>query len=284
MLVLIVGATGRVGSAVVRHLLAFGVQVRVLVRSNENRWIQTMRSQGVELAPGDVMWPASLPSVCAGVDVVVSAFTRPGQVAEIEGVGNTNLLKAAHAAGVSQYLYVSAVGADRADNVPDLSTKGQVELLIRNSGLHFTIVRATIFHEMLRMAMCRNVAFIPGAQPRPFAWIAASDVGRVLALCCGRQDAFDDLIEVGGPELLTFDESYAAFSRGQAQSVRTVHIPLGLLRLGSLFNATLSELSGLMAFLEIHGAPADTTLIERRFGFRPCSVEGWARSLTSRLV
>ncbi len=279
MRVLVAGATGRVGSAVVRYLLEQGMQVRALVRSPRSAWVKRMMAQGVELAPGDVLRPASLRSVCMGVDVVVSAVTRRGYVSVVEGKGNAHLIDVARLMGVKQYIYISAVGANRADGVPDLETKGQVEVLLRESGLHATIIRPAPFHETLCATLVGNLALVGGKQAHPCGWIAADDVGRVAALCCGRADLYGTTLELAGPELLTFDAAYAAMGRGSGRPIRILHVPLGLMRLGQPFSRVMAEQIALMAFFNTHGAAADPTLIERRFDFRPQRIEEWARTL-----
>lgn len=299
--VLVAGATGTLGSAIVRHLSAGDFQVRALVRKPEPAWVQHMQNRGVELAPGDVLRPISLRSVFDGIDCAISTVTRSGRTGLVEGRGNINLIEAARNAGVEQFLFVSAVGANLADGVPDLGTKGQVEFLLRDSGLHYTIVRPTLYHESLPHAIPgglrallgntgaglrrqRHIAFVTGGRTAKFGWIAADDVARVIVACCGEPEWYRATLELSGPELLTFDEALAALGRGLGRSIALRHIPLRLARMAAPFSARLSELVGRMAFLDQYGAAADTTFIAERFAFQPRSVEAWARELQSATV
>ena len=100
--ILVVGATGRVGGATVRHLLGTGFDVRALVRSAERG--RRLLSSGAKLIVGDVTESETLgPALagCAGVFCALSADTER-EAEEVEYRGNVNLLSAARRAGVSQ--------------------------------------------------------------------------------------------------------------------------------------------------------------------------------------
>jgi uncharacterized protein YbjT (DUF2867 family) len=110
--ILVVGATGRVGGAMVRHLLEAGFDVRALVRSAERG--RRLLSSGAEPIVGDVTEPETLERAlagCAGVFCALSAETRR-EAEEVEYRGNVNLLSAASRAGVSRFVYSSALLAD----------------------------------------------------------------------------------------------------------------------------------------------------------------------------
>ncbi|HMF32650.1 MAG TPA: SDR family oxidoreductase [Candidatus Lokiarchaeia archaeon] len=148
-LILIAGATGGVGQWVVRHLIASGKLVRVLVRSLEVAG--ELFGDDVEIMGGDVTDPASLPPAMENVSVVISAIgsrmsegmSTPEHV-DYEGV--RNLVDAAVNAGVSRFLLVSSCQVTHPENPLNrfgrvLDWKFQGEEYLRNSGLQYTIVR-----------------------------------------------------------------------------------------------------------------------------------------------
>jgi len=125
---LVTGATGSLGSTLVRGLRAEGADVRALVLPGESDdWL---RSAGVQICHGDLREPASLPAAVAGVRVAfhvagiaapLNAFER--QMWEVNVEGTRNLLEAASCAGVERVVHTSSVSAigwpDQADPVDE---------------------------------------------------------------------------------------------------------------------------------------------------------------------
>ncbi len=114
MKTLVTGASGFVGSAVVRRLLREGHDVRVLVRPSSGR--SNLRDLDVQLAEGDLTWPDSLQPACAGCDALfhVAADYRlwapvPQQLYQANVEGTRAILEAACQAGISRIVYTSSV-------------------------------------------------------------------------------------------------------------------------------------------------------------------------------
>ena len=111
-MILVVGSTGRVGGMITRTLLGQDRQLRILVRPGSDH--HTFIAAGAEAAFGDLKDPRSLAMACRGVDTVIttaSAGERGGddtpQTVDLEG--NTNLIEAARAVGVGQFIFLSAL-------------------------------------------------------------------------------------------------------------------------------------------------------------------------------
>jgi dihydroflavonol-4-reductase len=114
MKALVTGATGFVGSAVARRLLAEGLQVRVLARRGSDR--RNLQGLDVETAEGDLTDAASLAAACGGCDALFHVAAdyrlwvpRPEEIYRANVDGTRAILSAAHAAGVQRIVYTSSV-------------------------------------------------------------------------------------------------------------------------------------------------------------------------------
>ena len=137
--VLVTGATGTLGRALVARLRAQGHEPRVL-----------SRRPGPGVHVGDLESGAGVAEAVRGVDVVVHAATRFGHdVAQA-----TTLLDALHAAGRAHLVFVSIVGADVVP-LGYYRDKVRVEQLVAGSGLPWTVLRATQFHDLLATLFAR---------------------------------------------------------------------------------------------------------------------------------
>jgi dihydroflavonol-4-reductase len=135
---LVTGASGFVGAAVARALLAEGWQVRVLVRGASVR--TNLRNLALEVAVGDLNVPPSLDAALAGCDALfhVAADYRlgapdPSELYRTNVEGTRNLLRSAAAAGVQRIVYTSSVATMgiRADRLPgDERTPVSLEAMI----------------------------------------------------------------------------------------------------------------------------------------------------------
>src|SRR5262249_21862925 len=146
--ILVIGATGRQGGSVVRHLIARDLRVRALTRGSltSPRAID-LEQQGVELVQGDMDDPGSLRRAMTVVRVVYSVqdFSTVGTKRELQQ--GINVAEAALAAGVEPLVSSSVGGAERNSRIDHWDSRWAVEQHIRDPGLPATILRPASFME-----------------------------------------------------------------------------------------------------------------------------------------
>ncbi|WP_406281606.1 SDR family oxidoreductase [Embleya sp. NBC_00896] len=217
--ILVTGATGTLGRALVRALEAQGYAVRAL--SRRPRPDDTEVS---EWATGDLRTGAGLDAALTGVDTVVHAATANGR-GDIET--SRTLIEAARRAGVGHLLYVSIAGVDRVP-LPYYRAKLEVERLVEDSGLPWTILRATQFHDLVAgitaaQRLSPVVLALAGVSFRPVdTHDVATELTRLVA--AGPVGRVPDL---GGPETHTSVELTRAVLRaaGRRRPVLPVRLP-----------------------------------------------------------
>jgi uncharacterized protein YbjT (DUF2867 family) len=279
--ILVAGATSRVGSAAVRHLLHAGFEVRALVRSvDKGRYL---RALDAEVVIGDVTNPGSLASAVIGCSGVYSALAaRHESASEVEYRGNLNLLSAAEEAGVLCFVYSSAPLRDHplAQRVSTFREKWRFEeVLLRAKRVAPTILRPAMFMETLLMALRGPFAFISGPQQRPISWISASDVA--LAATRAFERSITGRHELTGPDRETFDSAYGRLARVQERKIQVLHPPLALMRVPGLVLDEVRELANMFALFDAAGYAADPTPLRERFEVQAQTFEEWARGFSA---
>lgn len=159
--VLVAGATGRQGGATTRALLAAGVPVRALVRDPATDRAKAVEALGAELVTGDLYDPGSLTRAAEGARAVFSVQMPDvnGRAFEGEVVQAVNLIEAARAAGVPQFVHTSVSGAGQhtrwvkgawAWMEPYYTAKAGIQDRVREAGFtHWTLIKPGYFMENL---------------------------------------------------------------------------------------------------------------------------------------
>ena len=209
--ILVTGGTGTLGRLVTARLRADGHEVRVLSR-HAQPYAVDLREGG----PG-------LDAAVAGVDTIVHCATSPRggdeRPAEV-------LIAAARKAGVSHLVYISIVGVDR---VPFgyYKSKLAVEKLVEASGLGWTVLRATQFHDLL-LQLFQGLAKVPvmllpagvSDQPVETAEVAARLAELAAGAPAGRVE------DLAGPEVRTLESLARAYLKASGRRRALVNVPL----------------------------------------------------------
>ena len=195
--VLVTGGTGTLGSALVERLRSDGRQVRVLSRRER---------PGGDTVVGDLAANTGLDAAVAGIDTIIHCATD--ERTDLEAT--RNLMEAARRAGVSHFIYISIVGVDR-HPLFYYRTKFRVEQLVEASGVPWTIVRATQFHNLVyglfRAQRWLPVLFTPTF---PFQPISVRDVAGRLAEAAA-SGPMGRAADIGGPEILSCRDLAASY-------------------------------------------------------------------------
>jgi uncharacterized protein YbjT (DUF2867 family) len=214
-MLLVVGATGMLGSEVCRQLVAAGTPVRALVRrSSASTRMRELRALGVELVEGELQDPASLAAACVGVRCVVSTASailaqRPGDdLRSVDHEGTLALIGAAEAAGVSHFVYVSISGRIDVECALVRAKRAVEDRLRLASGMTHTILRPTAFMESwLTPALGFDIgaaqAHILGSGRNRVSWIAIADVARFAVAATSHAFMRNVTQELGGPQALS---------------------------------------------------------------------------------
>lgn len=247
--VLITGATGQQGGAVIRHMLAKGWNLRALTRNSGSDTALNLARQGVELAQGDLEDLASLEDAAHGVYGIYSVqnFWTVGAKREVQQ--GKSLADVAKKAGVEHFVYSSVGGAERNSGIGHWATKWEVEQYIRQLGLPTTMIRPAAFmenyyleqteigispftREQILELLPSNTSLLQGKftdavrADKPYQTIAVDDIGAFVALAFDRPTEFiGQVLEIAGSEL-TNPQAAEVFSRALGKPVEFQELPM----------------------------------------------------------
>ena len=283
---LVVGATGDLGSRVVRRLLRGGHDVRYLSRGQGGDG--QLRELGATAVRGELTDTASLRDACRGVDTVVATATvmarrLAGQtrqsIAEVDRAGMCSLVEAAERHGVSRFLYMSFAGADRGVGSPLEHAKLAVERQLQAASMQSVSIRADGFQEIHLRPIGRfdlhggKVSVIgKGATRRRL--VSIEDVAALIAALADERDP-PEVVEFGGPELISRNEAIAVAERVLGRRMKVQRMPRQLARIGmralSSRNDSLASVFGAGLHQDLVEADWDDSALTQR-GINPQSV------------
>lgn len=294
-MILVVGATGRLGGVITQRLLMRGNRVRILVRANSPA--EQLAAQGLATSPqrliaagaepvsGDLKDRASLDQACRNVDVVITTANsalRGGadnaQTVDLDG--NRHLIEAAQNGGVRQFIFVSATLADAKSPIPFLQAKGKTEQALQASGMSYTIVAPDAFMDVWIAMVVAMPALsglpvtVVGSGNRRQSFIAASDVAQFIVAAVAHPAATNKRLVIGGPEALSFRDAAGVFSRvlGRGVAVQSVDPGTPIAHLPDMMVAML-------AGFDMRESVIDTAPLAGTFGVPLTSVEAFARQM-----
>jgi uncharacterized protein YbjT (DUF2867 family) len=245
MKILVTGATGFVGPKIVHALRAQDRDVRVLVR--EPKRGARLASLGAELVIGDVTDPASLRRATDGCTHVVHlvALIRgtPAEIQRVMVTGTEHAVAAAKDAGVTRFVLMSALGTSETskDTVPYYAAKWAEEQTVARSGLEYVIFRPSFIFGRDGGALptfMKQVRYAPvvtvigtGLQRSQPIW--ADDVAEYFARAIDAPGAANQTFEIGGPNVVDWNELYLTIAKVLGKRRRLVHVPFGVARTGA---------------------------------------------------
>jgi uncharacterized protein YbjT (DUF2867 family) len=293
---LVVGATGQLGLAVVKKLLANGTPVRAMVRNTESA--ERLRGVGAEPILADLTDPASLVAACSGVSVVVATAnaaipTKASDTFEaVERDGYRNLIRASLESGVSRFVYTSVPLSKRATCPPLVRYKRETEKAIIESGLNHVIFRAGIFMDVAFTMMGsmlpvrgsdaatvrrpfpfvashlariqdsiekKGVAMIPGDGRTRHSFICVDDLANLLSAAASGGPS--GVHEAGGPEALTYLDIVGLYEKILGVKLRVKKTPAWVFRLISLGLGPFSSAGANLMLLNYMSAIDDSVVV-----------------------
>jgi uncharacterized protein YbjT (DUF2867 family) len=252
--ILLTGATGVVGGALLPLLLESGREVRALVR--EPRRLGRHRVD-VQLALVDLADPHGLRHAVRGCDTVIhlAAAIRdqpPRRVEEINGLGTLRLLRAAQRADATRFLFFSALGATRFQRTRFFRSKALAESAVLDSGLSGTVFAPSIVYDPQDpwVTLMRRLALLPvlpisGSGEAIYQPIWARDVARCVLAWVNGDGRARDRYELAGPQVLSYNEMARVIAESAGRRRPLVHFPLPLVRSGLIW---LRRVFGEVAF------------------------------------
>lgn len=277
-MILVVGATGEVGSAVVRELRSRGVDVAGLVRPTTDATV--VESTGALVRRGDLLDVDSLRAAVAGVDTIVATANaivpRRGERPDFRAIwrGYEELGRLARDAGVGRLILLSVPRSVMGRGAVEFDVRDGVEERMRSDGPPLTIARASLFMEswlpavgsrlpvrggrqstldrgfwLARLAGATTqstvdrfgIALLPGAGTARHSFIAVQDVAAALAAAALAPDDLPDELHLGGPEPVSWSEVVAIYERVLDKRLRTVRQPTSVFGALSHLSRRVSE-------------------------------------------
>jgi NADH dehydrogenase len=231
-MILVAGATGSLGSTIVRALLERGDAVRALVRDGAD-YTSLVRA-GASIVVGDLRDPDSLGPACDGVSIIISTASATRRSddspANVDAQGNRNLIEAAKRAGVDHYILISTIGASPDSPVPAFRAKAEAESALKQSGLAWTIIQANAFMDVwfgmlieMPLATGQPITLV-GSSQRRHSFVAERDIAAFVLAATRNPAARNSTIVVGGPTAVTFRDVVSAYETalGRPIEVRSV--------------------------------------------------------------
>ncbi|HYI80522.1 MAG TPA: NAD(P)H-binding protein [Thermoleophilaceae bacterium] len=244
-MILLTGATGTVGSAVLRRLTAAGVPVRCLVRDPKRLGPERVR---VQIALGDLANPASFRNALRGVDAVIhlaaSIRDQPrGSIEELNAMATLRLVRGAEKAGAKRFVFASALNASLQSPTRFFRAKALARRAVEGADLETTVFSPSIVYTpgdpwltILERFSHLPVMPIAGDGETRFQPIWAEDVADCIMAALDRSPGPSEnghrAFDLAGPETLSYDEIAELALRPTGRRRPLLHVPMPAVRAG----------------------------------------------------
>ena len=283
-MILITGATGFVGRAVVRRLAAERREVRCLLRPSQR---EQQLATGIPFSTVSASM-SDLPALRTAMQDVTAVVHLTGEEdLDREGMLRTyiedtaNLIAAAQETDVRRFIFLSRQGADRASAYPLFRARGEAEAAVRESELDTTILQTSVIYgpeDISTNVLVMLAKAIPFVLPVPETGMArfqplwVTDLATCILATLERDDLIGQTIPLGGPEHFTFEQMVTEVLAAAGMRRRLLHVRMSLLQsVLALFDALLPRNPTPSWWLELLtvGSATDLVTIPRHFGFEP---------------
>jgi uncharacterized protein YbjT (DUF2867 family) len=240
-MILLTGATGTVGSALLRRLTAAGEPVRCLVRDPRRLGDQRVR---VQIALGDLANPPSFRNALRGVDTVVhlaaSIRDQPRtSLEELNAVATLRLVRAAERAGAHRFVFFSAMGAAHHSRTRFFRAKALARQAVEGSPLETTVFAPSIVYTpgdpwltLLERFSYLPVMPVSGSGRALYQPIWAEDVADCVIAALMASGPRRRSYELAGPDTLSYDDIVRLALAPPQRRRPLLHVPLPLVRVG----------------------------------------------------
>jgi uncharacterized protein YbjT (DUF2867 family) len=282
-LILVTGATGKQGGAVLRHLLQKGFAVRALTRDPDKPAARALVGHGTEVVRGDLNDAGSLTRAIDGVDGVYSVQSRGENGVEGEVRMGIALADAAKRSRIGQFVYSSVASADQHTGIPHFESKLRIEEHLRGTGLRNTILRPVFFMENwlgMRDRIEGGTLALPLRPETRLQMIAVDDIGAFAAMAFEKPGHWQGrAVELAGDQL-SMTELAQAFSRMAGREVRYEQVPWDQFE-----QKAGPEYTAMYRWFDETGYHVDIPALRQEYGklmgFERWLQSKWARRLTA---
>jgi uncharacterized protein YbjT (DUF2867 family) len=238
-MILLTGATGTIGHALLARLTGAREPVRCLVRDPRRLGDQRVR---VQIALGDLGNPASFRHALRGVETVIhlAAAIRDqprASIEEVNAVGTLRLVRAAERAGARRFLFFSAMGASRHSRTRFSRAKALAQQAVDSAELETTVMAPSIVYTPGDpwLTLLERFSWLPavpvsGAGRALYQPIWADDVADCVIAVLSQPDAGRRAYELAGPETLSYDDIVRTVLRSLRRRRPLVHVPLPVVK------------------------------------------------------
>jgi uncharacterized protein YbjT (DUF2867 family) len=222
-MILVTGATGVNGNALLRRLSTHGVAVRALVR-NPAKAEAIAALPHVEIAQGDMARPETLAAALSDVDRAMLISSSDPMMLDVQ----TNFIDAAAKAGVRHVVKLSGIMPELDSAFRCARMHGEIEKQLEASGLAFTHLRAgefmTAYFRQVPMIAAKGAIFLPMADAR-IASIDVDDIAEIAAKVLTGSGHEGKTYPLTGPQALTMTEVAEKLSAATGKTIRYVNVP-----------------------------------------------------------
>ncbi|MHC5597874.1 MAG: SDR family oxidoreductase [Nostoc sp.] len=248
---LVTGATGGIGRRVIRLLRQREQSVRAFVRLNSR--YSELEHRGAEIFIGDLLEEKDIQKASRGVRYIISAHGSDSDALSLDYRANIELIDQAKANGIEHFVFISVLGADRGyEDAPVFKAKRAVERYLAASGLNYTILRPSGLASNLLPLVERfretGLYLLIGDRKNRTSIVSSDDLARIVVDSVTVEGARNQILPVGGPEILLREDIPQIFGRIFAKEPVIINSPLfvidGLQGALGLFNPKIQKALG----------------------------------------
>ncbi|MFZ3070340.1 MAG: NAD(P)H-binding protein [Anaerolineaceae bacterium] len=218
-MILVTGGTGFIGGELIKQLVALGQPFRLLIQPSKKPPTLPM-GVNLDVAVSSLTDERGIKAALQDVDVIyhlsgVEQTASFVDLQQVEVAGVDSLTRAAKQTKVERFFYLSHLGADRASAFQLMKAKGIAEYIIKNSGLNYTIIRSSMIYgrgDIFTQNLAKLIKISPGVVAIPgdgsvlLQPIWVEDLTTCLVWALDLPDTENNIIEIGGPEHLSFKD------------------------------------------------------------------------------